>query len=580
MISTGVAVLITLIFLAAGICAYESNDDMGMILILSGQQGIPASSDAVFMSIPLGALLQLLYRLNLTIPWYGLVMYAALIVGCSIGLHVIIEASTEIRNRIICTLAFLGLYMVIVTRLNFASVSLFLWFSVCARIAQTSLSRQTVGAVNWLYGCMLGFSYLIRPDIIQTVTPMFSLPVLAALYLSPSKKRLIAVLLPLVFIVFVAVVWAQTVRNTPEYSAYKEFNNIRSMFNDTSQSDWDWNSRSQQALATTGWNISDYYLAKEFLWFHDSTLFSAHKLETFMQYKDSSITSIFDFQTRLEDLRQYVFNLIIVILSLTALLIGRHDPPSFVRSGRRLVSCALIITLINLLLLSMIRFPPRVALPVFACLVLSALVFRPFLGGVLEIRSGRLSWTIWSILCAAVLVTTVSLYRSGVQLLTNDRVIKTFADQSIRAVQRVAGDDTIFMLMQGSFGHESLNPLKEYRDMVPLRIFPGGWMIGSPGYNAFLRANGLIDREHVVPKMVNNPKIVLAFWETQPQSVYKICNLLQQHLQLHYGAQFPGATLVLDTVLDKRIPLKTGPYGWVFYAIKTVPHSSGSGAAP
>ncbi len=580
-ISSGAAALITGFLLAAGMCSYETNDDMAMIRLLSGQQGITATPDAVFMSLPLSSLLYLLYKFYPTVPWYGLMMYGALITGCAIGLRVIAEAPAGMRSRIICILTFLGFYMAIATNLNFASVSLFLWFCVSARIAQASLAERAYGNMYWLYGCLLGFSYMIRPDIILYVASLFSLPVIAALWLTPRRKGLVAVLLPLVLTIMVALAWAQVVRNTPENAAYNEFNKIRAVFTDTSLSEL--NRNSMVALNATGWNIYDYRLARQYWWLHDGSLFSTRKLNTFITLNKSSGGSLFNFQMGMANLREQKTHLCIIVLTLVILLAPPSPPSNLNRTGQRILSSLLAVTLIGMLLLTMVRFPERVSLPVFVCLMLFTVVFRSFLGSTMNLRSIRVSWALWGICGTIVLTLLVSNYRKAASDILVLRETKTYSEQSIQAAQLVAGKDAIFLstsLAMASFGTEFINPLKEYRDMTPFINMPSGWLISSPGYNSFLRANGLIDREHLVTRLVDNPRIVLAFWDEPRQPFYEYNNMLLQQLQLRYGPHFPGATLTMKTILDRRTSINGGLAGWVFFTIKTAPGGRGLILAP
>ncbi|MDD5029496.1 MAG: hypothetical protein PHH58_08365, partial [Rhodoferax sp.] len=206
-LSASIALLFTAFFLMTGLACYESNDDMAMIGILSGAQGLTASPDAIFLSLPLGTLLYWLYKAAPSFPWYGIVMYTALAIGCAVGLRVIADAPTAMRNKIFSAVAFLGLYMQMVMYLNFTSVSLLLWFCVGARVAQLCLSDHDRLPIFWGYGLLLGLSYLIRPSIIWTVALAFCLPVAVALWSVPKKKWVAALLLPLALTMAIATAW-------------------------------------------------------------------------------------------------------------------------------------------------------------------------------------------------------------------------------------------------------------------------------------------------------------------------------------------------------------------------------------
>src|SRR4051812_26639959 len=55
--------------------AFESNDDMGIVGILSGQNGQPAYPDGIYLSKALSQLLFTLYNFEY-FPWYSCLLYA------------------------------------------------------------------------------------------------------------------------------------------------------------------------------------------------------------------------------------------------------------------------------------------------------------------------------------------------------------------------------------------------------------------------------------------------------------------------------------------------------------------------
>lgn len=561
-------IILTGILLGSGLCIYETNDDIGMIALLSGQLGIKASADAIFLSIPLGKLLYQLYKFNSSVPWYGLVMYGALVLGCTIGLRAIVEVPTATRNKIICAAAILGFYITIATRLNFTSVSLFLWFTVNVRIIQANLSNRSFSATDLASGCLLSLSYLIRPDILP-VALMFSVPTVVTLCMSPRKKMLVAILVPLGMAMVMETTFAQIEHKTAEYSSFSEFNKVRGDFTDTALGDP--NSQTSQALNKAGWNTADYYVAKQW-WFHDSSLFNAQKFKSFITYNNNHTYSIVSLRRGLEYLLEQKANLCVVLLCLVIFLINRQQPASLGRNRQRIILLALFATILSFMLLTMIRFPLRIAIPVFANLVLLGIVFRPFVGDVLSIKNGRLSWAIFSACFAGVLYMIASNCSSLIELLPEIRQVNEYSSVSIKKAQAIVGEDAIFLnagLGNAGFNLDTINPLREYQDVVPFIKFPMGCSIASPAYNAFLRDNGLIDREHVVSRMINNGRIVMCYWDTPLNPFYSYMQVFLNHLQAHYGPLFPNKSIQVQIILDRR----TSNYnGWVFFYIRALPN--------
>jgi hypothetical protein len=157
-------------------------------------------------------------------------------------------------------------------------------------------------------------------------------------------------------------------------------------------------------------------------------------------------------------------------------------------------------------------------------------------------------------------------YRSAALL----KRIKKHSDSAILKVCEMNGPGTILASASGSsFFVEAADPLREYRDIVGFTSLPMGWMIGSPVYNEFLRDNGLIDRKNVVARMIDNPRVVLAFWDSEllPFNLYE--GQFLNHLQSNYAGLFPGREIFLNKIFDNRNVI--GNFGWVFFTVNTSP---------
>jgi hypothetical protein len=564
------ALLVTGLILATGMCMYESNDDMVMIGLLAGKQGMVASPDAIFLSLPLSILLHKLYGINGTLPWYGMLMYSLLVVSCTIGLRIIINSRTDLPIRIIVMLAFFSFHTYLVCRLNFAAVSLFLWFVAIASVSQKNLEKLPPSPVDYLGGALLGISYLIRPDIFS-LSLAFSLPLIATFIVSPAWKRLLATVVPLLIMILLASGVSQFYRTNNEYRAYDTFNKNRASFTDTPVAEP--NARTVRALIQTGWTRADYVLAHNW-WFHDSSLFSAEKLSTFMNDNKENVTSPLSLQDSRKALHDHRWRFLAVLFCLIALASGTSWNREIFSKRSLILIGSLLATLSGFVLLTAIRFPPRVALPLFMYFILLGTVFMPFLFG--KWQNHKLIRISGLIVCSSAIM---YLAVHNIQSLTKEasvaQAIKRYTDGAVAQLQRTHGADTIFLSANAIcsfFYPEAAHPLKEYRDMIAFKNFPMGWTIASPPYQAFLRDNGFGDRTTVVSRMINNPRLIIAFWETPDKRFEPFAEQFQDHLQNHYSTQFPGMNLKLAPVLDLRKVI--GDLGWVFFTIHATPQAT------
>ncbi len=567
-----VALVVTTLLLAFGNCQFETNDDMSMIKMLSGQQGLKATADAVFLSLPLSSLLYQLYKIANFIPWYSLFLYSCLLVGCTIGLRTIFSTGNSVVTKISYIVAFLGFYSYLVCQLNFAGVSLFLWLTAISHISLANLTRKPDSISDVFVGCLLGISFLIRPDILLFAL-LFSLPAVPSFFIYFSKKRLFATLAPLMVTLLLTLGCTSMQRDSAEYRSFSEFNKVRSQLVDTHLAEP--NAQTMEAMKNTGWTIFDYMLAGDW-WFHDAKIYNKNTFSSFITKNSNNILGLISFSYAVDTIKNNAFSLIIILLCTVQLIAGTFGG---VRIKGKIYYLQLFLTVITLsIIVSMtaMRFPPRIAIPVFSYLLLLGIALRPYYNN-RQTTGGFLQTCIYGFFCAAVLYLTFYNYRTYEDNRSTSKQIKNFTEQTIPLVQKISGPDTIFVnanVSNISFNSESANPLKEYRDMAPFINFPGGWLIASPPYNTFLRENGFIDRNHAVPRMIDNGKVVFCFWQSPLDNFEQFSEFFLAHLGMRYASEFPGKTFQLETVYDSRGV--RGNFGWIFFRIHGVPMSDTS----
>jgi len=562
-----IAILISVLLLAIGNCQFETNDDMTMIRLLSGKNGLAATPDAVFLSLPLSALLYSLYQIAGNVPWYGLFLYGCLIAGCTIGLKLLLTAETALANKIICGIAFLGFYSYLVCQLNFAAVSLFLWLIVIAAITLANLNQNLTRGTSLIYGCLLAISFLIRPDILL-VSLLFSAPAVATLPISSTKRNLAVLLVPLCIALAITTTGNHLYRSTPESRAYAKFNQSRSDLLDLHSGAP--TGKTLAALTVSGWSIYDYILAGDW-WLHDAKIYNQATFTSFTSQNSNKFAEMISADSSIQAVTTFKLPLVITLACLFLMLSSQPFTCRLVGWQRYGIWGAGVITLGALVLMSSIRFPPRVALPVFAYLVLLGVISSALFPGRRLART-PIHVGIAGVCAIAVAICTFSMLETDYRHRQMARQVKEFTDATLRQVMNNAPADTIMVtanVLGFSYNSEATHPLRAFRDSLSIIDFPSGWLIASPPYNAFLHQYGFVDRNHAVPRMIANDKVLFSYWQSPIENFELFTNNFLAHLRARYAAEFPGKSFQVETVLDNR-GVK-GNFGWVFFRLHAVP---------
>jgi hypothetical protein len=360
-----------------------------------------------------------------------------------------------------------------------------------------------------------------------------------------------------------------SIRSGTEYSEFEKFNKTRSDFTDTSRSKL--NSKSSAALAKAGWTVNDYYMASRW-WLHDSNIFNHEKFKLFLE-NNGEKTSLFSLDTlsfALKSLWQY---LIVLLIGMFAIIFCNHGEHGLYRKGWQL-PLALTATVFGLLAVAAIRFPTRVAIPAFSFLLMLAIIFRPMMGNLW--RTAKSFANVIGIICGIIIVYFSStLYAGMVTEEAFSKLLRVNTELSMNIVKNRFGKDVMILDANPSNFNmfaEHPSPLSEFAGALNYVSFPFGWMIDSPQYNRFLRENGFKSRSELVPLMIDNPRLILRFGESDEDNFNEFAGYLQKHLQSHYGDRFPGKAILIEKILDRK-ELPSG-MGWVFFRFVSVQSSS------
>jgi len=561
-----VALAVTSALLLLGNPIYESNDDLTIIALLSGKTGLTAQPDGIFLSLPLSRLLYALYGIAGAVPWYGLLLYTLLFVAFYLGLKTISLSDLPPAGTAIMYAGLAMGYFCLFTLFNYTSVSLLLWFMATAYIARLNLSCAPPRKREAWLGFFLGLSYLVRPSIF-TIAAMCSIPLTATFLMPGGRKRLFYLAPPLLALILLSATMEFALHGTPAYKSFQRFNAVRIDFVDTQRSAL--NPRSSFALEKAGWSKQDYELATE-LWLHDGTIYGTDRIKTFLDANSDSTLSLVSADKLLESAMNN--QLFLLLLCMCCAVVLFSAPESYPVPGARLAlvrNCArlaFIAYVAEVVLLATIRFPQRVAIPVFCFSIVMFMLFRPLVSTkwVMKALYRRLFFgaTVPLLLFLAYLLYDEVSSPASFFMHHNERT-----EQALTAVQDINGPGTIFIFpnLKLFAQNSGINPLREYRDAEPFIFFPIGWLIGSPAYTDFLAKYGFGDRHRAVPAMVDNKNVVLCVFRSNDGKFDEWVSNFLGHLEQHYGQLFPGREFALEPVLDKR---ERG-VGWEFFRVIT-----------
>lgn len=149
------------------------------------------------------------------------------------------------------------------------------------------------------------------------------------------------------------------------------------------------------------------------------------------------------------------------------------------------------------------------------------------------------------------------------------KFLKQYTNASIISVQSASGNNPIFINTHPAmFLIEGTNPMLEYQDIIPFRLAPLGWVVGSPLYKRFLEQMGLENSAAFILHTVDNDQAIYYHWfENDPELHF--FTILRRHLNDRYGSMFPGKAIDIQIFQDCRIILDGEMAGWIFYKIIT-----------
>ncbi|WP_040198385.1 hypothetical protein [Candidatus Soleaferrea massiliensis] len=220
-------------------CHFAQNDDYRMRDLASGAYLGEPTPYLVFMKYPVGLLLSGLYTYFPSVSWYGLFLYACILLPCIVTLYRASRQCASVKQLGVVYLVYLLAFWVIIQRHiaapQFTTSAAFLAAGAAALLLTMPRTPKRPGwfAAELLLFALLCFgSVCVREKTFLMFVPLLLL-ILFVRQLGCGRlwKRTLSLTLSLV-LVYGGVMWLEQAVQTDESRAYQEFNTARSQVYD------------------------------------------------------------------------------------------------------------------------------------------------------------------------------------------------------------------------------------------------------------------------------------------------------------------------------------------------------------
>jgi hypothetical protein len=549
---------------------YEANDDFAIVRQLSPASRMPTDPHVHYMGWALAAGLHRLYALAPAIPWFGVTLYISLWLGFGLIIGLLLRLAPALRWGLAVAAGVLLVCLVeCVVLVSFTSVALLLLFAVFLALTEWALGPSPPVGTPRLYQILLVLAFVLGFSM-RWQLALAVLPLAAPVLLFLRWRRIHSAL---VFIIPVVALLAidQTVHHLGGGEAqqrFAEYNLLRTRFHDTANGRYHGES-TERAAAAAGWKGADFTTYHHWVLFDDQ-LFNTETLRTFLELnrpdKSESVAQVIARSVAVHWSRFWPATVLFFCGLIALWLAGRERLRSYVADRWR-QGAVLGLIVAAVLVLFGYRYVPRVFIPLF--------VYGLAMGGLMAAgrpegapAGPRLpAWRrIALVLLAGGVLFTGSIHgRFVVDLAWRTNKHKRYLQGAMaEAVRRLEGRDPVLVLMDATKGVmlDALNPLREFADLVDLRIFPGGTSVNSPRYNMLLGQLGLAGGRDFLHWLIDNPRALLVLDSSGTED-----SQYWERLWLGYYRRnvAPETPLRLVPALDYR---NESRYGLTFYQLR------------
>ena len=465
---------------------YAAVDDLGVQMVLAGEDGFAPAAEVPFLSLTLNYVLLFLYRWIPAVSWYGLLLVTTQAVGLSLLFYSLIAKIREIPWLGLVFPFFLIFSVYTLLMVTFTQATLTLIFGVAAVIAsrysydpwpvktRRGLALLLLWALlwRWKFGiyCLVFFAPLVVVQLHQL------------------RQYLGLLLIVLSIVACDRIVNHMTA--SPVWKQYIEFYDTRAKLFDMPGGRVGGDLTAP--LEAAGWNENDYRLIRDTWMLYDENLVSKESMNAFMNavalQGGATITEQIENNLRENSSLLKAFlpiGIAIVLLGIRSCL----DDPLLLR---KLLAVTLFI--IPVLFLAYFRLKPRILVPIFLygfCLLNTWMISEETIDGFAGWgQKVNLTW----IHFVAFIPIVIGLGGSWLvvkQQWDDTYQQKTALTDATSFIAELNQPVTLLRTQVGALpGWEGVHPFSRINDSKDLRIVPAGWQVRSPRYYRILNELG------------------------------------------------------------------------------------------
>jgi hypothetical protein len=452
---------------------FDTNDDPGMMALVSGTFRSEASPFMVFTHVSIGYVLKALYSWMPSVPWYAIYLYFFQILAWTLIAHVLFTLHRSREAVVFFVASFLLIGFQIAMELQFTSTSMLL--GAAAALCFLALSLESK---SWMLpvfsGGLIGIVGLIRGASLKATLAIWAPLFVYTAFKTPIRRTVFFGATIVSVSLAAATLSSVAYDSDARWREYSEYNAVRGKLHGNANF-----SPPKRVLKEVGWSKSDLTLFKRWF-FTDPEVYSIEHLQTLL----GSIQPESRWRSLSRRLTTQPFGharkQLIGALLITLTLLAWTTPK---RMSLVLANWAWIFLVGTAAVLLHGRMPLRVLVP----MVLSATLASAFIAGIprvalrpANLRQGVcLAFTILILLVSAVRVQTALtkwMHESRAHQAEEADLKKSYA--RLQAFD----PDGIFVHWPRGIRPERLSPFTTGSDLPNLRFVWLGWQIGSPSW--------------------------------------------------------------------------------------------------
>ena len=601
---------------------YEANDDFAIVRQLNPKNGFPTDPHLFYQAWIAGRGLHALYALAPSVPWFGLLLLIGLILGGGL-IGGVAWRSAGGRMALAWAPALALVLLSCALFMSFTSTALLLVVGGTLILLEKMWSERASGPMHTGAALDAGgdraracegqavrtavaltafvLAFLLRWKLVSIVLAGIALPLLLLGCQGRIRRGLPFALALLAF--FAADRAIERWTGGEAWRQFGPYNAARARFHDTTDGDFR-AGVTEGALERAGWTREDYQAFRAWV-IYDETLFRRETLERFLQANathESRLAALPSLvKTQLGRHGRYPAAALCALLAILALAFPRIKNMETNARLRLLLSLGLLTAaLIGLL---GYRFLPRVFLPLlagwmgFACLLAarsragSSRLREPaddacrakearaakssahrkgrssdrsMAPGRQRRAGGRGRVAVAVLMGALALAISLAQASAIAATLRGSARMKAHTQAALQGLAARDGD-AVIVLMDAVRGlhFESIHPLKEFADLAPVKVLPGGTTTHSPRFQAMMKSMGLSGGRDLLAWLIDNPNALLALEAQSDAHARAWVSLWLSYLERHGIADRP---LAVEPAFDFR---ERNGSGWVFFRIVT-----------